>query len=192
MNERQAAIFGCDPDAMMAELTVPITEYGLAHVLQSLLSDAQEMMVAGQPESARKAINRVKHIVAAKLPRVRDTPADVAVQDEVSELRQLYAQTTPGVWHALPGRALAISGTVLPGGYSGFDVLRGMGAKAAEGKRNVQLCARMHNATPALLDAAELVQHVLTVQEKLPMDKREVYIVDRAQATLSALKKSQL
>ena len=191
MNERQEAMFGCDPEAMMVELAVPMTEYGLSHVLMSMLSDAQEMVAAGHVESARKALNRVKHIVMQKLPRVRVTPVDVAVQDEVSALRQLHSRTTPGVWHVLPGRSLAISGTVLPGGYSGVDVLRGHGHKAADSKCNVQLAVRMHNATPALLEAAELVQHVLTEQEKLPMDQRDPYIVDRAQAALSKFKKSQ-
>jgi hypothetical protein len=191
MNKTHEQMFGCDPDAMMAELLAPIAENGLARVLTSLLSDAQELLGMGKADAARQAINRVKYIVDTKLPRVRATPVDVAVQDEVGELRKLHAETTPGVWHALPGRALAFSGTLSNTGYSGFDVLRGMGRKAPEGKRNVQFCARMHNAAPALFDAAELVQHVLNEQEKLPRDQRDVYIVDRAQATLSALKQSQ-
>jgi len=184
-------MFGCDPDAMMAELAVPITENGLARVLTSLLSDAQELLGMGKAADAIQAMNRVKYIIDAKLPRVRETPVDVAVQDEVGELRKLHAQTTPGSWHALPGRSKAIAGTIVPHGYTGFDVLRGSGRDAREGKRNTEFSARLHNAALPLLDAAELVQHVLNEQEKLPRDQRDVYIVDRAQATLSSLKQSQ-
>jgi hypothetical protein len=52
MNKTHEQMFGCDPDAMMAELLAPIAENGLARV---------------------------------------------------GELRKLHAETTPGVWHALPG-----------------------------------------------------------------------------------------
>lgn len=191
MNKVHEQMFGCDPDAMVAELMAPIAENGLARVLNSLLSDAQELMGLGKVEDARQALNRVKYLVDAKLPRVRATPADVAVQDEVGELRKLHSQTTPGTWHALPGRSKAIAGTLVPQGYTGIDVLRGSGRDAREGKRNTEFGAKLHNAAVPLLDAAELVQHVLNEQEKLPWGQRDVYIVDRAQATLSALKKSQ-
>jgi hypothetical protein len=192
MSATDQAMFGCDRVAMMTELAKPIADHGLAMVLTSMLSDVQNMIACGRTESARQAINRVKHILGQQLPKVYATPADVAVDAEVSVLRNLHSETTKGQWHALPGRSRAICGTVVPGGYTGVDVLRGSGRNAREGKRNTEFSARLHNAALPLLDSAELVQHVLTKQETLPRDQRDSYIVDRAQAALSALKQSQL
>jgi len=181
---------GCDAKALMDDLADPIMRHGLGAVLTSLLSDVQEMLVRGNVNDAHQGIARVKYIIGAQLPKVYATPADVAVHSEVGQLRALYADTTQGPWHALPGRAVAIRGKLLPGGWEGVDVLRGHAPHAREAKRNADFSARMHNAAPALLDAADLVEHVLNQQDNLPRDQRDAYIVDKAQATLSALKKS--
>ena len=191
MNAKHESMYGCDPDAMLAQLAEPLADRGLARVLNSLLSDAQELLGLGKADAARKLMNCVKFVIDKQLPNVRATPADVAVQDEVAHLRALQTETTPGTWHALDGRSLVICGTVMQGGYSGFDVLRSSGRNAREGKRNAEFSAKLHNAAGPLFDAAELVQHVLTEQEKLPLEERDPYITERAAATLAALKQSQ-
>ncbi|KVP39701.1 hypothetical protein WJ87_05825 [Burkholderia ubonensis] len=190
MSDRNEQVYGCDPKAMMADLMQHIALQGLSMVLISMLSDIQEMVALGQAETARKALNRLKYVVSEKLPKTYVTPDDVSVHAEVGQLRELYAQTTKGTWHALPGRALVISGEVSNSGYQGFDVLRGHAPQAREAKRNAEFSARMHNAAPALFDAAELIEHVLNSQDKLPREQRDVYIVDKVQATLSSLKQS--
>lgn len=192
MKPQHEQMFGCDPAEMMAELTQPLAEYGLTMILTSMLSDAQEMLASGKPDAARNAINRVKFILNEKLPKTYVTPTDVDVHFEVGTLRNLHADTTPGTWHALKGRSRVISGTVSPGGYTGFDVLHCSGRDIREGKRNAAFSAKLHNAAGPLLDAAELVQHVLTKQATLPRDERDAYITERAAATLAALKQSQL
>ncbi|KVP96812.1 hypothetical protein WJ97_13105 [Burkholderia ubonensis] len=190
LDDRNEQVYGCEPTAVMADLEQHIAVQGLGMVLVSMMSDVQEMVSLGQTEQARKALNRLKYVVGEKLPKAYDTPDDVSVHAEVGQLRELHAQTTKGIWHALPGRALVISGEVSNSGYQGFDVLRGHAPQAREAKRNAEFSARMHNAAPALFDAAELVQHVLTSQDKLPRDQRDGYIVDKAQSTLSSLKQS--
>lgn len=192
MTQQHEQMFGCDPAEMMAELTQPLADYGLTMILTSMLSDAQEMLASGKPDAARNAINRVKYILNEKLPKTYVTPIDVDVHFEVGTLRNLHADTTPGMWRALKGRSLVICGTVSSSGYTGYDVLRSSGRNALEGKRNAAFSARLHNAAGPLLDAAELVQHVLAKQATLPRDERDAYITERAAVTLAALKQSQL
>lgn len=190
MSSKNELVFGCDPDDMMAELAEHITAQGLSMVLLSMLSDVQEMVAGGNGENARQALNRVKYVIGQQMPRRADLPADVAIHGELGLLRALHANTTPGIWHVLPGRSLVISGTLYPSGYQGFDVLRGHAPKAPQARANAELSARLHNAAPALLDAAQLVEHVLSEQDKLPRAERDGYIVDRAHACLTTLKQS--
>jgi hypothetical protein len=190
MSERNQLVFGCDPKAMMVELAPHIELNGLGTVLTSMLSDVQEMLELRRGEDARKALNRIKYIIGEKVPRVYAAPEDVSVREEVGQLRELHAQTTPGTWHALPGRSRVISGTVSPGGFEGFDVLQGHGPQAREAKANAAFSARLHNAAPALLDAAVLVEEILVEQGNLPREQRNDGIVDKAQSTLYALKKT--
>lgn len=188
MTENQEAMFGCDPEVMLSEVSASFSTFGMGMVLMSMLSDVQELLQAGMAEEARKGLNQLKYIIGAKLPKMHVSPTDVSVEAEVAQLRDLLAKTTKGTWHCLPGRALVIRGEVSTHGYSGHDVLRGHGPSAAEAKANALLGAKLYNAADAFFDAAELVQHVLNEQDKLPRDQRDPFIVDRAQATLSKLK----
>jgi len=190
MTERNEMTFGCDPKAMMVELAPHIELNGLGMVLTSMLSDVQEMLELRRGEEARKALNRIKYIMGEKLPRVYAAPADVSVRDELGQLHALLAQTTTGKWHALPGRSRVISGKVMPDGWEGFDVLQGHAPQAREAKANAALSANLHNAAPALLAAAALVEEVLMEQDKLPLEQRNQVIVDKAHSTLLALKQS--
>jgi len=191
MIERNEMMFGCDPKAMMVELAPHIELNGLGMVLTSMLSDVQEMLELRRGEEARKALNRIKYIMGEKLPRVYAAPADVSVREELGQLHALLAQTTAGTWHALPGRSRVISGKLFDGrGFEGYDVIQGHGPKASEAKANAALSANLHNAAPALLAAASLVEEVLMEQEKLPLEQRNQGIVDKAHSTLLALKQS--
>ncbi len=187
-DERNQALYGCDPVIMQQQLAEPLAQQGLSLVLMSMLSDAQEMVAGGWKEEARRHLNRVKLLISTKLPVRHTTPADVSVDVELAHLRELLLRTSGGKWHCLPGRALAISGKVSAHGYQGFDVLRGHGNTAKEAKANAELGAKLRNAAEALLDAAELAQHVLNQQDKLPRNQRDPCIVDQAQATLAKLK----
>ena len=188
MNENQEAMFGCDPDVMLKEVSASFSTFGMGMTLMSMLSDVQELLQMGMADEARKGLNQVKYIIGKTLPKMHVSPTDISIESEVATLRTMLSKTTKGTWHCLPGRALVIRGEVSPHGYSGHDVLRGHGPSAAEAKANAVLGAKLYNAAEALFDAAELVQHVLNEQDKLPRDQRDPFIIDRAQATLSKLK----
>lgn len=56
-------MFGCDPYEFLADIEGPVERNGLAMVLMSLLSDAQEMVAHGMAEEACRALNRVKLVI---------------------------------------------------------------------------------------------------------------------------------
>ena len=120
-DEKIERMFGCDPKSFLEELRGPLNQVGLTMVLMSLMSDVQEMVVANRAEDARQALNRAKYLVAEMMPATHGAPADVSVNAELADLKALHSTTTDGTWHSLPGRALAISGTVSHTGYQGFD-----------------------------------------------------------------------
>lgn len=180
-------MFGCDPDAFLGDLEGPISRSGLGMVLMSLLSDVQEQMAVSDIEGARKAINRVKYLVHASLPMHPGVVAPLPVTEALNRLRQLHAETTPGTWHKLPGRALVISGEVSDAGYQGFDVLRGHAPDARSAKRNAEFSATMHNLAPAVFEAIELAVDVGKTQETLPADQRDVSLHARAEKVLAAV-----
>lgn len=189
-DEKLERMFGCDPKAFLEDLRAPIARVGLTMVLMSLMSDVQEMVAANRSEDARQALNRLKYLVSETMPSTSGAPADVSVSAELADLRALHSTTTDGAWQILPGRALAISGTVSNTGYQGFDVLRGHGRNAKEAKSNAAFSAKMHRAAIPLLEAAALVEHVLVQQSKLPPDSRDAYTVATSHEVLTNLKQS--
>ena len=177
-------------DDFLKAATASFSTIGIGRTLNNRLSSLEDLLATGNSEEALECLQQLKCLIETKLPKMHGTPADISVETEVTMLRAMRAKTTTGTWHCLPGRSLVISGELSAEGYSGHDVLRGHGPLAAEAKANAALSAKLFNASNAFFDAAELVQHVLNEQDKLPRDQRDPFIVDRAQATLSKLKAS--
>lgn len=74
MNANHEAMYGCDPEAMLSHLADPIADRGLARVLNSILSDSQELLALGNAEAARKRINCVKYVIDKQLPNTSRSP----------------------------------------------------------------------------------------------------------------------
>ena len=58
-------IFGCDGEAFLETVAKSIS--GPPMAAMSVLSDAQELLALGEPEAARKEINKAKLIIARML-----------------------------------------------------------------------------------------------------------------------------
>ena len=57
--------YGCDPDEFIEDIRDSITykHMGKDVMIQSLLSDTQEMLQYSDKESVRKSLNRIKYLV---------------------------------------------------------------------------------------------------------------------------------
>jgi len=185
---RSEQMFGCEIEAFMADLEGPLARNGLGMVLVSLLSDVQEMMAAGYVDDARRALNRVKYVMSQSLPMQADPHALTSTIEGLSQLRQLHADTTPGAWYVLPGRALVVCGEVSNSGYSGFDVLRGYAPSAKEAKKNAEFSATMHNLAPAVFEAIELAAAVQQDQDKRAADQRNAQLSAKADQVMAKVR----
>jgi len=65
MTTKEMQCYGCDIEQFVASVTSCITYKfnGANMVIAGLMSDSQEVMAHGDPESARQFLNRAKHLL---------------------------------------------------------------------------------------------------------------------------------